>query len=326
MNQVSRREFVTLAGIGAAAGPFALSHQPAHAVAGLTAQEIIERIKKNVGVEWKSETVDTFKAGDPSTVVQGIVTTSMATMDVLRQAVKIGANLVITCEPTFYAKADSATPPARRGGAGNGGRGGSGTVAGGANVAAETPPAPPPDPVFAAKNAFIKTNNVVVWRFSDHWRLRKPDPLCQGLTDALGWSRFRAADDVTRVTIPVINLEALASEVKKKLNARGGIRVVGDPQIKVQKIGLLPGTTPIQAALKTLPSVDVVIAGEVREWESVEYARDKVTAGEKKGLILVGRVVSEEPGMNVCAQWLETVVPELTTRWMPVGDPYWRPV
>jgi hypothetical protein len=29
--------------------------------------------------------------------------------------------------------------------------------------------------------------------------------------------------------------------------------------------------------------------------------RDKVTAGEKKGLILVGRVVSEEAGMNVCA-------------------------
>jgi hypothetical protein len=60
--------------------------------------------------------------------------------------------------------------------------------------------------------------------------------------------------------------------------------VVGDPQLKVQKIGLLPGTTPIQAALSLLPSVDAVIAGEVREWESVEYVRDKVTAGEKKAL------------------------------------------
>jgi putative NIF3 family GTP cyclohydrolase 1 type 2 len=322
VNQISRREFVTLA----TAAPLALCHDTAHTAAALTALEIIERIKKSVGGEWKSETVDTVKAGDPSTVVEGIVTTSMATMDVLTQAVKAGANLIITCEPTFYARADSATAPARRGGPGNAGRGGS--AAAGANIPGQVPPvsAPVPDPVFAAKNDFITKNNLVIWRFSDHWRLRKPDPLCQGLIDVLGWSRFRAADDGTRVSIPVISLEALASAVKKKLNARGGIRVVGDPQMKVQTIGLLPGTTSIQAALKTFPGVDVVIAGEVREWESVEYARDKVTAGEKKGLILVGRVVSEEPGMNICAQWLETIVPELKTRWIPVGDPYWRPV
>jgi hypothetical protein len=102
--------------------------------------------------------------------------------------------------------------------------------------------------------------------------------------------------------------------------------VVGDAKLSVRKIGLLPGTTPIQAALQLLPSVDAVIAGEVREWESVEYVHDKVTAGENKGLILVGRVVSEDPGMNVCAQWIKPLVPEVRTTWVPVGDPYWRPV
>src|SRR5262249_51044865 len=147
-----------------------------------------------------------------------------------------------------------------------------------------------------------------------------------GLTDALSWSKFRAADDPARVTLPAVTLAALASNLKNKLNARGGIRVVGDPQLKVQKIGLLPGTTPIQAALRLLPSVDAVIAGEVREWESVEYVRDKVTAGEKKALILLGRVLSEDPGMNACAQWMKTIVPELSTTWIPVGDPYWRPL
>jgi hypothetical protein len=72
--------------------------------------------------------------------------------------------------------------------------------------------------------------------------------------------------------------------------------------------------------------VDAIVAGEVREWESVEYARDVVAAGGMKGLILLGRIVSEEPGMNVCAQWLETIVPEVRTRSIPVGDPYWRPL
>jgi len=68
-----------------------------------------------------------------------------------------------------------------------------------------------------------------------------------------------------------------------------------------------------------------VIAGEVREWESAEYARDVVRAGQPKGLILVGRIVSEEPGMALCARWLETIVPEVPVRHIPAGDPYWRP-
>ena len=97
------------------------------------------------------------------------------------------------------------------------------------------------------------------------------------------------------------------------------------PRTMVQRVGLLPGTTPIQAALKMLPNVDVIVAGEVREWESVEYVRDKVFSGEKKGLILVGRVVSEEPGMDVCANWLKTFVPEVPIRHISAGDPYWRP-
>ena len=55
------------------------------------------------------------------------------------------------------------------------------------------------------------------------------------------------------------------------------------------------------------------------------YARDVVFSGAKKGLILVGRIVSEEPGMDACATWLKTVVPEVPVRHIAAGDPYWRP-
>ena len=323
MHQISRRRFVALTAAGAAGAPFELSRQPA---AAITAQEIVDRIKKNVGVQWKAETADTFKAGEPATAVKGIATTAMATMAVLKEAVQSGANMVITCEPTFYGRADTPTPPPRRGaGPGVAGRGAP-TAAGARGAVNATAAESLADPVFAAKDDFIRKNNLVVWRFSDHWRLRTPDPLAMGLTDALGWARFRSADDPARPIIPENSLRALASEIKKRLNARGGIRVIGDPQTRVQKIGVLPGATPIQASLKTLPDVDVIVAGEVREWESVEYARDSVTAGGRKGLILLGRIVSEDPGMNVCAQWLRTLVPELTTTWIPVGDPYWRPL
>lgn len=308
MHLVSRREFIALTASGLAVTPLALMARPVHSA--VTAQEIIDRIKKNLGVEWKPETVDTFKAGDPSTTVTGIVTTALASLAVLGQAVKAGANLVITCEPTFFARADSPTPPARRGLGGNG-------------VPPEPPPVPPSDPVFSAKDAFLKKNNLVVWRFSDHWRLRTPDPFAQGLSDALGWQKFAA--DPKHVSIPQTSLDALVAHVRKSLKSRGGIRIVGDPQLRVENVALLPGSTPIQASIETLPGVDSIIAGEVREWESVEYVRDTVALGGKKALILVGRYVSEDPGMQVCAEWLKTIVPEVASTWISAGDPYWRP-
>ena len=291
-----------LAAAGSVAVPFASHTETAYGQGTLTAQAIVDRIKLKSGGEWKPDTVDNFKAGDPATVVKGVVTTAMATIDVLRQAVQSGANLIITCEPTYYSKADASTPPVGRGGT-----------------------AAAPDPVLNAKNDFIRKNQLVIWRFSEHWRQITPDPLAIGLTDALGWSKLRAADNPALVTMPATSLNSVVSDLKKKLNARGGIRVVGDPQLKVQKVGLLPGTTAIQAALKLLPQVDAIIAGEVREWESVEYVRDKITAGEKKSLILLGRVVSENSGMNECAKWVKSLVPELPAKWIPVDDPYWRP-
>jgi putative NIF3 family GTP cyclohydrolase 1 type 2 len=300
---LSRREFAALAS-AAAAAPF-VCVRPLSGAAAITAAQVIDRIKQNIGVAWKPDSVDTVKAGDPSTIAKGIVTTCMATMAVLRQAVRAGANIVITAQPTFYARADVPTPPASRGGA---------------NQAAA-----PPDPIFTAKNEFITRNNLVVFRLSDHWRQRKPDPFAQGIAAALRWSKYQAAGDPQRFEIPALRLDALVNNVKDALRSRGGIRVVGDPRTMVQRIGLLAGTTPVQAALKMLPNVDVIVAGEVREWETVEYVRDKVFSGEKKGLVLVGRIVSEEPGMNVCANWLKTFVSEVPIRHISAGDPYWRP-
>ena len=87
---------------------FAQSAQSAQSVkdSRLTARQVIERIQKNVGVPWRSQTVDTFKAGDPDTPVTGVATTMMATFDVLERAAASGNNLIITHEPTFYGHLD----------------------------------------------------------------------------------------------------------------------------------------------------------------------------------------------------------------------------
>ena len=373
MTGISRRGFVALTAAGAVATPFLLDDTWARAAAGVTAQQIVDRVKNNVGVDWRGDEIDSFKAGDPSTIVTGVVTTSMATLDVLQRAVQAGANLIVTAAPTFYSRADLSTPAGRGGGQGGAGRGGppraggpggapppspAGVSGPGTGASAPMPPAPalpqsvvppapppavgappatlPPDPVYAGKNAFIEKHKLVVFRLTQHWNQRKPDPRAQGLAAAMGWTRIRqgyggqasdgTADDYLRYNVPAITLESLASQLKKTLGTRGGIRAIGDRTMVVRKIGLLPGFTTIQASIAMMPGVDVIVTGEVQEWESATYAQDVAFAGVKKGFISIGRVVNEAPGMRVCADWLKTIVPEVPIRFMSAGDPYWRPL
>src|SRR5687767_16028263 len=102
MKPISRREFVALAGTGVVAGPLARGQQPP-AGAPLTAQYLIARIRQNVGLEWKSETVDGFKAGDPATAITVAATTAMAMLDIHKRTVQSSANLLIMFELTFSA-------------------------------------------------------------------------------------------------------------------------------------------------------------------------------------------------------------------------------
>ena len=370
MREISRRDFVTLTAAGAAVTPFILEQGLTLAAGPMTAQQIVDRIKTSIGADWGADDVDTFKVGDPSTVVTGVVTTSMATLDVMQKAVQAGANFIITAAPTFYSRADASTPGGRGGGAAPAGRGAAPARGQGPAPAAQGPPAargpspstasgpgtgasapmppspampqsvvpatqpagrgaaapPPPDPVYAGKNAFIDKHKLVVFRLTQHWNQRKPDPRAQGLAKAMGWTRYQAGDDALRYDLPGMTLEALASQLKRTLGTRGGVRAIGDRAMTVRKVGLLPGYTLIQASIAMMPTVDAIVAGEVQEWESAFYAQDVAFAGLKKGFISIGRVVNEAPGMQMCADWLRTIVPEVPVRFIAAGDPYWRPV
>jgi len=68
----------------------------------------------------------------------------------------------------------------------------------------------PPDQVLTAKKEFIEKNGLVVWRFSDHWRLRKPGPLIQGLSETMGWTKNQASGDPSHFALQAISLDELA--------------------------------------------------------------------------------------------------------------------
>jgi len=276
-----RREFLVLAGAGLV-----------RAQSGeLTARQVIERIQKNVGVPWRAQTVDTFKAGNPETPVKGIATTVMATFDVLQRAAAAGRNLVITHEPTFYSHEDKVDD-----------------LAG--------------DPVFKAKQGFIEKNSMVVWRFHDHWHAHRPDGIFTGMIEALGWQKY-VPENGRMLTLPPTTLKDLAAEVKSKLKIRT-IRVIGDPQTKVSTVSFGPGYSG-NGRMLSRDGVDVVMIGEAREWEGIEYAQDVIASGQKKGMIILGHAISEEAGMNNCARWLKTFISEVPVEFIPAGEPFWSP-
>jgi putative NIF3 family GTP cyclohydrolase 1 type 2 len=71
--------------------------------------------------------------------------------------------------------------------------------------------------------------------------------------------------------------------------------------------------------------VDVLVVGEAREWELVEYAQDSITAGNQKALIVLGHVVSEQGGMKYCTEWLKSFVADVPVEFVPASEPFWNP-
>jgi len=261
-----------------------------------TARQIVAEIQKQVGVEWKQDTVDTFKAGNPDTPVTGIAVTMMATMDVLQRASAKGLNFIITHEPTFYAHLD--TPEG----------------------------IPQDDPVWAEKRAFIEKHGLVVWRFHDHWHMRKPDGIEAGNVHALGWEKYQSPDNQYLFVMPETTVKQLAKQVAAKLES-SVLRVVGDPEMKVTKVGFSPGAAGSQREIQALErdDVQVLMVGETREWETVEYAADAISEGHKKALIVIGHIPSEQPGMEECTRWLKGFVRDVPVEFVPAKQPFWLP-
>ncbi len=241
--------------------------------------------------------MDTFRDGDPATPVTGIAVTMMATFDVLRRAAARGANLVITHEPTFYDHFDKLDV-----------------------LEAEH------DSVTAAKRAFIREHRMVVVRMHDHWHRRRPEPMAASLARVLGWERYRSAESEFLYRVPETTLAELAATIRRRLPAPT-LRVVGDSGLRVTKIGLSPGAAGFDAHRKLLQqdAVEVLVIGEAREWETVEYVADAVTAGQKKALIILGHIPSEQDGMEEFARWLGTFVKEVPVTFVPAADPFWAP-
>jgi putative NIF3 family GTP cyclohydrolase 1 type 2 len=145
-----------------------------------------------------------------------------------------------------------------------------------------------------------------------------------GMVHAMGWEKYQQEENPYLFTMPETTLEALAADVAKKLDS-AVVRVVGEPEMKVTRIAFSPGSAGFVRETHALEmeKVEVLLVGETREWETVEYTADAVTEGRRKALIVIGHVPSEQAGMEECARWLKTFLKNVPIEFVPTKQPFW---
>lgn len=293
---INRRDFITktLMTTSAIAAVPSLIHASHNTPQKLTVQQVIDIIMKDLGGVIAAGSVDTIKSGKPDTVVTGIVCTMFATIDIIAQAKKLGANFIIAHEPTFYNHTDDKAWVKK-------------------------------NDVLGEKVAILEKDGIVVWRFHDYCHQIRPEPMSYGIAKKCGWTEgYKVGSRIHE--IPEMKLSALGDHLKKSLGIKM-LRIIGDMDQSCKKIALMPGASGGQSHLNVVEenNPDVLIVGEVHEWETAEYIRDRNLEGKKTALIILGHSVSEEPGMEVVRDWLAPKVPGLTVTHIASQDPFaWR--
>jgi putative NIF3 family GTP cyclohydrolase 1 type 2 len=256
------------------------------AKAPITVGEVMDLCMKGVSVA--PDTVDTLKAGNRDIVVTGIVTSMFATIEIIKKAIALNANFIIAHEPTFYNHKDNTEWLEK-------------------------------DDVYRYKADLLKQHNIAVWRNHDVIHRMQPDGIRKGLVEQLGWQQYEESNHV--IYNLSLSLKELISHLKEKLNIPS-VRYIGNLDQSCKRVLMLPGayggTLQIQGIGEHKP--DVLVCGEISEWETAEYVRDTRATGRKLSLVVLGHIASEEPGSEFLAKWLKDKLPAIKTTHIPAGN------
>lgn len=256
-----------------------------------TVQDIINiLIAEAKGVRLPT-TVDTIKFGKTDAPVTGIVTTMFPTVEVIKQAASLKANLIVVHEPTYFNGDDKK------------------------NLIAN-------NSVISDKDALMEKEGITIFRYHDYCHRINPDAITYGLLRKFGWLEYYKNGKFV-FDIPTMELKQLAKHCKKSLSLKM-LRYIGSDSHACTKIAIMPGAWGSVAHMSTIEKEqpDVLIIGEGIEWETIEYIRDGLAMQHKTALVVLGHSVSEEPGMEWVSEWLQKKVPELKVTHIASKDPF----
>jgi putative NIF3 family GTP cyclohydrolase 1 type 2 len=255
-----------------------------------TVGNVINKFISEVSGSPLKETVDTLKSGSMDMPIKGIVTSMFATIEVIKKTISSGANFIIAHEPTFYNHPDNTTWLKD-------------------------------DLVYQYKYDLLKKNNITVWRNHDYIHSMVPDAVTMSVLSQLGWEKYADKNLPNLLTLPGVNLKELIFFLKQKMGIEQ-LRYIGDLNNVCSRILIEPGAAGVEKHIMGIKQYkpDVLICGEISEWETAEYVRDARSKGDNISLIVLGHVASEEAGSAFLLQWLKEKFPTIQSAHIPAGN------
>ena len=278
-------------------------------------REIVERILAYHPNLPNYDGCDNWKCGDPEAECTGIVTALVPTVNVIRETARLGANLLIVHEPTFYTSQD------------------------GPGWFEDFP-----NEVYEEKKKLLDEAGIAIWRDHDHMHCHNPDGIFTGVLKYLGWEKQAVVDRNTGcfahflVEVPEMTVEELCRHLMRSIGMNG-VRYIGRPQDKIRSIALVGHLFPSDYGLKhrdgspaeysvqiirTLEeNAYVIIPGEIIDWTVLSYVRDAIQQGRTKAMINLGHLNWEELGMKYAQEWIGDLVEHrVPVTYVPSEDMY----
>lgn len=266
-----------------------------------TVQDVIDKILLDMCGGLKIEqTCDVITVGSAENIVTGIVTTFMPTFRVIEETVRLGANFIISHEPTWFTGNDRT------------------------DWCQE-------DSVYLAKRKYLEEHGITVWRLHDHMHIGSDtDYIYKGLIEELGWRKYLQPDEKEPwiYEMPETTVGDLAQFFKEKLDM-DTVQIIGEPEMKVKRAGILVGGGSLGLGVEEMPMqvmerdrLDLLIVGDITEWTVCAYINDAYQMGFNRAMLTLGHERSEEAGMKHLAPWLRERFGTLPVTFVDAKEPF----
>ncbi len=272
--------------------------------------EVIQLIKDHHYKEWNGHPIvpemtrDKVLYGDIDRECTGVVTTIYASVDVIRKAYKMGANLIVAHESLFWNHGDHTDWLAN-------------------------------NSTFRYKKALLDETGITVWRDHDHihagvdWNGSRYDGIFYGLAKELNWTDYIINDQSSprMFEIPETPTREVAEYLMEKMNLNG-MKTMGNLDGTTRRIFIPGHIIGLQdnEMLSTVEDndIDTILAMEITDFTLAIFMRDGAMLGQNRCVLVPGHFNVEEPGMKWFGEeFLPTILPaDLKVCFIQAGDSY----